>query len=389
MKAVVTGMIATYGLGGVTWDYGQYALALERLGFEVYYLEYTGGHVYDSDEGAYGSNWSAGVDFLKSSLAELSPGLADRWHFRTMDDQCFGMDEADISQIVAEADIFLNVSGSCLLRPEFMASRRKVMIDTDPGWNHFVTYKEWDEVWGSGPGLFGSVGYRAHDFFFTYAEKMGDPDCPLPSLGLDWLPTRPPVVLDRWSEKPPGDTWTTVMTWDNFRRPIQYQGKTYGTKELEFPRIEKLPELTSAPLEVAAGGNEAPRDHWQGLGWRVIDSHSVSRSAEEYRSYIERSRGEFSVAKNVYVDTRCGWFSCRSVCYLASGRPVVIQDTGFSEVIPTGEGVLTFSNVDEARDALDSVEADYPRHQKAAGEIAKEFFDSDRVVGALLDRVGL
>ena len=389
MIAVVTGMIATYGLGGVTWDYGQYALALEKLGFDVYYLEYTGGLVYDTEEGYYGENWPAGARFLESSLRELSPKLAERWHFRTMDDQVFGMSAEDITDVVVGADIFLNVSGASLLRPEFMPSRRKVMIDTDPGWNHFVTYKEWDEVWGDGPGLFGSVGYRNHDHFFTYAERIGKPDCLLPTLGLEWKTTRPPVVLDRWSPRPPADTWTTVMTWNNFRRPLEYGGRVYGTKELEFPRIEELPRQTNASLEVAAGGNEVPRERWRELGWSVIDSHSVSHSADEYRAYIEQSRGEFSVAKNVYVGTRCGWFSCRSVCYLAAGRPVVIQDTGFSDVFPTGEGVIGFSDLEEARAGVDKVEADYEAHQEAALDMARTHFDSDRVLGDLLTRVGL
>jgi hypothetical protein len=142
-------------------------------------------------------------------------------------------------------------------------------------------------------------------------------------------------------------------------------------------------------LQVAAGGNEVPRDRWRDLGWSVIDSHSISESADDYRGYIESSRGEFSVAKNVYVGTRCGWFSCRSVCYLAAGRPVVIQDTGFSEALPVGEGLLAFDDLGSATRGIESVESDYQAHGEAALEVARSCFDSDRVLSELLERVGL
>jgi hypothetical protein len=336
MRAVVTGMIATYPVGGVVWDYGQYALGLERLGFEVTYLEDTGLPTYDPEQGTYGDDPSYGVAFLEHSLAELSPLLGGRWHFRAADGRTFGLPAPAVVEAVAGADLFLNVSGSCLLRDEYMACRHKVLIDTDPGYNHFVNYPRWD----ANPGWQGTHGYRAHDSFFTYAERLGRPDCPLPDLGLPWRPTRPPVVPDCWAPEPPGERWTTVMTWDNFRRPIEHSGVTYGTKEREFGRVERLPARVRAgyPFEVAVGGADPPRSRWRELGWSVIDSHPVSRTAGGYRSYLQRSRGEFSVAKNVYVATRCGWFSCRSVCYLAAGRPVVLQNTGFSEVLPTGRG---------------------------------------------------
>ena len=179
------------------------------------------------------------------------------------------------------------------------------------------------------------MGYRSHDFFFTYAERMGEAGLLAPDSGAGVAADASTRGLDRWQPQPPGDTWTTVMTWDNFRRPIEYEGHVFGTKELEFRGSSGCPRRPRPPSRLPPGGNEVPRDHWRDLGWSVIDSHSVSGSAEDYRSYIERSRGEFSVAKNVYVGTRCGWFSCRSVCYLASGRPVMIQDTGFSDVVPT------------------------------------------------------
>ena len=385
MRAVVTGMIVTYPVGGVAWDYGQYVLGLERMGFEVYYLEDTGWQTYDPNQGLYGENCSYGVEFLRESLAALSPSLAKRWQFHAMDGRTYGMNSRDFSEVVAEADLFLNVSNSCLLREEYMQCKKKVLIDTDPGWNHFVNFPKWDK----NPGWQGSHSWREHDYFFTYAEQIGKPGCELPTFDLAWHTSRPPVVLEHWNPKPPAKVWTTVMTWDNFRRPIEYNGVRYGTKEMEFGRVETLPSRTSSAFELAVGGSTAPRERWQQLGWSVIDSHSVSKTPEDYRSYIESSRGEFSVAKNVYAATRCGWFSCRSVCYLAAGRPVVVQDTSFSDFIPTGQGLFSFSTLEEAVKAVETVEKDYEFHQKAAQEIARDYFSAGKVLGKLLNEVGI
>jgi len=383
--AVVSGMIATYPVGGVVWDYGQYALGLERLGFDVYYLEDTGWETYDPAVGAYGADPSYAANYLPGALAVLSPRLGDRWHFRALDGTSFGLDSREIPALMASADLFLNVSGGTLLRDGYLACRRKVLVDTDPGWNHFVNYPRWD----AGGGWAGARSYREHDAFFTYAELLGRPGCALPALGIDWQPTRPPVVLDAWEPAPPGESWTTVMTWDNFRKPIEHGGTVYGTKEVEFVRVEELPSRVDVALEVAVGGSDPPVDRWRSLGWSVRDSASVSRLPDEYRAYVQGSRGELSVAKNVYVATRSGWFSCRSVCYLAASRPVVVQDTGFSEILPVGDGLLAFSTLDEAVRALQAVESDYERHAEAARAVAAAHFDAEVVLGALLDRIGL
>jgi hypothetical protein len=350
----------------------------------VFYLEDTGGPTYDPGRKEYGTDFSYGAAFLERVLSGLSSGLANHWHFRGADGRTAGMDSPAIEKVVSGADLFLNVSGGCLLRAEYMANPRKVLIDTDPGWNHFVNYPRADagELW---PGTY---SFRRHDHFFTFAERLGASDCPLPTFGLPWYPTRPPVVLDCWSPAPPGERWTTVMTWDNFRKPIEFGGVTYGTKEREFGRIEELPRRTGARLEVAVGG-DPPADRWRALGWSVIDSHGVSRAAEEYRQYVQQSRGELSVTKNVYAATKCGWFSCRTVCYLAAGRPAVVQDTGFSEFLPTGRGLFAFSNIEEAAAGIAAAEADYSAHQEAARAIAERHFASDVVLKKLLARIGL
>ncbi len=385
MKAVVTGMIGSYPVGGVAWDYGQYALGLERLGFEVYYLEDTGWQTYDPRLGMYGEDCSYSVAFIPQALATLSPTLADRWHFRNMDGQSYGLEADAMRDVLAEADLFLNVSGGTLLRDDYLGCKRKVLIDTDPGWNHFRNYPRWD----ANQGWQGSHGYRAHDFFFTYAECLGQAECCLPSFGLPWHATRPPVVLDCWKPELPGESWTTVMTWKNFQEQLSYKGVTYGTKEMEFGRVEDLPRRTRARFELALGGAEAPVGQWQSLGWSIVKSGAISQTACDYRTYLASSRGEFSVAKNVYVATHSGWFSCRSVCYLAAGRPVVVQDTGFSEFIPSGDGLFAFSDLEEAVEGVNAIEADYSRHSRAARELAAEYFDSSHVLGQLLECVGL
>ncbi|HEY8599560.1 MAG TPA: hypothetical protein VIL85_14070 [Thermomicrobiales bacterium] len=385
MRAIVAGMIGTYPLGGVAWDYGQYALGLARLGFEVYYLEDAGLPTYNPPERDYGEDPSYSLRFLQESLASISPTLTNRWHFRAMDGETYGLDRAVFRDIAADADLFLNVSGGCLLRDEYLPCRRKVLIDTDPGWNHFVQYPRWDAM----PLAERRQGFRSHDHFFTYAQRIGQPDCLLPTYGIAWQPTRPPVVPDCWSPEPPGSTWTTVMTWDNYGRPIGHDGAMYGSKELEFPRIEDVPRSTTAALEIAVGGSSAPRARWRALGWGVVDPTAMSTTPDAYRSYIQRSRGEFSVAKNIYVATRSGWFSCRSACYLAAGRPVVVQDTGFSASLPVGDGLLAFSSRQEAVAGLAAVEAGYRRHQQAARDIAHEYFDAGVVLADLLTRVGM
>jgi hypothetical protein len=412
-------MIASYPVGGVLWDYGQYLLGLERLGFEVTYLEDTGWQTYDPRVGAYGADCSYGVDFLSRGLQSLSPSLAQRWCFRGMDGRDYGPAAEHIDEQVREADLFLNVSGSAVLRSAYLACPRKVLIDTDPGWNHFRNYPLQDALAAVKRGDIGTartllIGaghaeraedtdawlaestrwrdagtFRDHDHFFTYAERLGRSGCNLPTFDLPWKPTRPPVVLDCWKAEPPGAKWTTVMSWNNFREPVRHDGAEYGSKEMEFPTIEALPGLVDVDCEVAVGGEDAPRDQWRRHGWSVIEAESASGTPETYRSYVQRSRGEISVAKNLYVATGSGWFSCRSVCYLAAGRPVVVQDTGFSELLPTGEGLLAFSDLDGAIDAIRRVEQDYAGHCDAARDVAAREFDATRVLTDLISNTGL
>lgn len=384
MKAVVTGMIGCFPVGGVAWDYGQYALGLERLGFDVYYLEDTGLETYDPRTGLYSDDPSYAVAFLGETLAALSPRLGSRWHLRTPSGETYGLSPDDMSEVLATAEVFVNVSGGCLLRDEYLSCKRKVLVDTDPGWNHFVIFPRLDERSGAG-----GLGFREHDHFFTYAERIGSDGCNLPDFGLEWYPTRPPVVCDAWGPEPPGTKWTTVMSWDNYLAPVEHDGRSYGSKGPEFERIETLPQRVDVELEIATGGVRPPVERWRSLGWSLVDSQTISRTVDDYRSYVGASRGEFSVAKNIYVATGSGWFSCRSACYLAAGRPVVLQDTGFSSSIPEGKGLIAFRDLDEAVRAVNAVEDDYELHSDAAREVALQHLDSDVVLGDMLAKIGL
>jgi len=217
MKAIVTGMIATFPLGGVAWDYVQYAVGLERLGFEVYYLEDTGWVTYSPIEKQLVEEPTYGIEFLRQTLSMFSPSLANRWHLRAMNGRTFGMDTESFSRIAREAELFLNVSGGTLMRDEYLGCARKVMIDTDPGLNQFVLFPRQDaaEPWPGGKN------YRAHDFFFSFAERIGKEDCILPSLGIQWRPTRQPVLLDSWCPRGPATSWTTVMSWKSLLEVLE------------------------------------------------------------------------------------------------------------------------------------------------------------------------
>lgn len=384
MLAVVTGMIASFPRGGVAWDYGQYVLGLRRLGFDVVYLEDTGWKTYDAVTGEDDEDFSDAVGFLEESLRAIDPGADPRFHVRQMDDTTYGMSRDELSDVIASCELFLNVSGAALLREEYLPARNKVLLDTDPGWNHFRLFPQQQELRASR----GQPGLDEHDHYLTYAERIGASDCPLPTFGWDWKPTRPPVVLDRWPLEGGRERWTTLTSWGTYLMDVEHEGVRYHHKDVELERIETLPQHTDVPLEVAIVG-DAPRERWTGLGWRVEDGPAASRTAGAYRDYVCGSRGEFSVAKHTYVATRCGWFSCRTVCYLAAGRPAVVQDTGFAELIGPHDGLLPWSDLDGARDALDRAEADYDAHAEGARALAEERFASDLVLGELLEQVGV
>ena len=388
MTIVVTGMVATYPLGGVAVDYLAYVTGFQSLGLDVFYLEDPGHWFYDPRGHTFTDDASYGVAYLAAALAR--PGNPPpRWAVRGPDGTYHGTDAATVERICAHADLFLNVSGSCWLRPHYRGARRTAYLDTDPGYSQAklaaVAAGTASEDAAYSVGLI-----RAHDTFFTLAESIQDPDCRVPACGLQWRPTRQPVVLEDWpfTFTPAASAFTTVMSWKTDVTPPSFDGVAYGGKDVEFLKFVDLPARTPVALEIAVSG-AAPQQRLRDAGWRVVDGYAHSHSPAAYRDYLRAARGEWSIAKNAYVATRSGWFSTRTAAYLACGKPTVVQDTGFSRRYPTGAGLFAFTTLEDAVDALDRISSDYLRHCDAARALAERAFAAPHVLARLLRDAGL
>ena len=389
LRIAVTGFAATYPFGGVFWDYAQYVLGLTRLGHDVLYIEDTGKWCYDPVDQTFVERGGRNAACFARHIAALEPDLADRWFFRDATGEVYGRRWEDVVAFCRGADLFLHLSASCWMRDEYFAAERVAFIDSDPMYTQ-----------ASVPGyLSGSLDdaarsrvdmLRQHDVFFTFAENIGAPDCRVPTELFHWIPTRQPIVMDRFkAEMVPTRNrrrvLTTVASWESTEGGPIVNGVPYGGKNVEFERFMELPARVAVPIELALSGRP-PRERLERHGWRLVDPYQVSRDPWVYRDFLARSLGEWSVAKNAYVASRSGWFSCRTACYLALGVPVVVQDTGFGAAIPTGEGVLTFTTLDEAVEAIDRLTGDPERHARAACAIAEEYFDANKVLSELIER---
>jgi hypothetical protein len=387
---IVTGLAATFPVGGVAWDYLQYLLGFLKLGQDAYYLEDSGNWTFDPAQNTFTDDAAPNARHLADCLRQLAPGLEQRFCFRDTHDRHWGLSREELQAVVRRATVFINISTTCQLREEYAKIPIKVLIDSDP----LYTQADIPDY------VAGTIGEKAreaiekmrcYDAHFSFGEHIGKDFCAVPSQIFTWRPTRQPVVLDCWWPAPPPgrDVFTTVLSWQPVEKGPVVNGIQYGGKNLEFEKFIELPQRTRAVLELALGGGRPPRERLAACGWQLLDGYSMSATAEKYRAYIQQSMAEFSMAKNAYVATRSGWFSCRSACYLASGRPVVVQDTGFSDFIPVGEGILAFSTIDEAADGIEKVRADWARHSRAGRRLAAEYFDSGRVLGSMLRELGL
>jgi hypothetical protein len=382
LRIIVTGLIAQYPLGGVTWDYLQYVLGLVRLGHDVYYLEDTGQWPYNPLEDGVDSGCAFNVQYLGDVMSRF--GLGDRWMYRfPWESQWFGMSELARNAVLASADLLINVSGTLGTPAAYRGIPRLAYIDSDPVFTQIKLTR-------------GQADFRnmvdLHDVHFSFGESLSEAPA-VPDSGHCWLPTRQPVVLSEWqTDATPRPVFSTVMNWTSYK-PIVYGGRTFGQKDEELKRFIGLPaRVAPTVLELAiASGNrrKTPYALLTHKGWQLASPAEVCPDMDSYRSYIASSCAEFSVAKNGYVVGQSGWFSCRSACYLAAGRPVVVQDTGFGNILPVGEGILPFSSPDEAEAAIRAVEGDYARHARAAHDIAQAYFDSDRVLADLIERAGM
>lgn len=386
LRIIVAGMAAQYPVGGVAWDYLQYPIGLHRLGHDVVYHEDTWCWPYDPLQRTTTDDGSYSAAYLDDFFARYAPELADCWHYLHLHDTSYGMSRRTFDEFAATADLFLNVSGGSFFPDALAPGCRKVFLDSDPGYNQIILSERpsWSpnvERW--------CEGVRAHDRHFTYAENVGAPDCALPAVGITWRKTRMPVVPELWSARPeaprPEAPWSTVMTWNVFKGKLEYRGVDYRGKADEFPKIAELPRRVPRRFRVAVGGTEAPLAALAKLGWQAEDGPAATLTPGDYQDYIAGSRGEVSVAKQVYVALRTGWFSCRSACYLAASRPVVVQDTGFSRFLPVGRGLHAFSTADEAAAAIAAVEADYAGEMRAAREVAIAEFAARDVLSRLIE----
>jgi hypothetical protein len=382
-KIIVFGILFWYPLAGVTYQFLHYLLGLRRLGYDPYYVEDSGRWVYDPCINDLTGDASGNIAAVAPVLE--AHGFAGRWAFRGSypEGRRYGMTEAEILRLYREADAFLNVTGAQEIREEHLACPRRIYVESDP-FTSQVGVAEGD------PACIAALA--AHDTHFSFGENLGASDCEVPVERFQWLPTRQPVAVELWDNPHglDGNVYTTITTWHNKGKTVTYQGDIYyWTKDREFQKFLDLPRRYPAAFELATGVGEDVQRLLRDHGWRQIDSVPISSDINRYRTYVQRSRGELTVARDQYVRPRTGWFSDRSACYLAAGRPVITQETGFSKFLPTGKGLFAFTTTEEILTALDAIESDYAGNCRAAREIAAEYFAAEKVIGSLMERAGL
>jgi hypothetical protein len=378
-RIVVLGYIVRGPLGGLAWHHLQYCIGLANLGCDVLFLEDSDDYpsCYDPCRHSVSENPSYGLHFANETFSAI--GLDEAWAYHDHHTgRWLGPAARSAPEFCANADIMLNVSGVNPARPWLGDIPVRVFIDTDPVFTQIRSLTEPD--------------FRAlidwHTAHFTFGELVAAGRSRVPDDGIAWKATRQPVALDCWQYGvgPDHAPFTTVMQWQSYRGRA-FAGVTYGMKSESFGNVMDLPQSSPVGLEIALGGEEAPRDRLRAHGWRITDPLSVTRTIDSYQQYLRDSMGEFSVAKEGYVTGRSGWFSERSAAYLASGRPVVTQDTGFGELFEVGRGLLAYRTAEEALDALVNVAGDYAKHCVAAREVARSHFNADIVLENLLSEL--
>jgi hypothetical protein len=365
--ALVAGALAVKPAnGGNAWTRLSFARGLERLGFEVVFVEQL--ERPSAESNAY-------FDLVREQF-DLRGALISESDVR-------GLGWEELVAFAERADLLVNIGGHLTLEPLKRGPRRKVFVDDDPGYTQF-----WHAAGALGEQLGG------HDAWFSFGANVGRPGCAIPAGGIDWRATRPPVVLDDWAvaTSPATGRFTTVASWRGAYGRVEHEGHLYGQKAHEFRKVAALPLRAAAEFELALDIDAADADDRIVLdahGWKVVDPREVAFDPLAFRDYVQRSDAEFSVAQGIYVETRSGWFSDRTVRYLASGKPAVVQDTGFDDELPVGEGLLSFRTTDEAVAAVEAIMGDYERHCEAARALAEAYFDSSLVLERLLVEAGV
>jgi len=382
LKIVVGGFAVGFPLGGQVWMMVHFVRGLQKLGHEVIFVEDTAEWAlpFDPVKGYASADSSHGRAVLQDAFDRN--GLSGRWAYHSVfENTLYGMEREALERFCAQADLFLNISGVIPLRESYMLPKVRAIIDTDPVFSqNKISTDEWTRDY-----------YRQHNVFFTFGGNIpaGIPGIPL--SGLDWHPLCPPVDLDLWPVLDvPGAGFSTIGSWDSQGRDMVHEGKKLSWRKCEkYEQIINLPsKLPGVTLDLTMSGMKEDAGRFAAQGWNVRDALALSRDLMGYREYIQHSTAEFTVAKEQNIILKSGWFSDRSATYLASGRPVIVEDTGFGTYLPLGEGLVTFDGVDNAKAAIESVLADYPKHRRGARRIAEEFFDSDKVLSGLLKACG-
>jgi hypothetical protein len=381
---VVSGAIANKHLnGGEAWVRLSWILGLRRLGFDVWFVEQIGA----------GSCVDAAGDpapFQDSENRRYFDQVVERFGLSGRASLLYeggrewsGAPLELLLPVAEEAELLINVSGHLDLEPLMSRLRRKAYVDLDPGFTQF---------WQA-DGI-GGARLEGHDLYFTVGENIGRPGCEIPTCGLDWKAVRPPAVLEQWPVAEGGDPdrFTTIGAWRGAFGQVEFGGRTYSLKVHQFRKVIELPRRATQRFEIALDihpGDERDREVLEQNGWTLVDPRVTVPGPVEFRDYVEGSGAEFSVAQGIYVETNSGWFSDRTVKYLAAGRPALVQDTGFSAHLPVGEGLLAFSDLEGAIAGAERIASDYEGHRRAARAIAEEHFDSDTVLSRFLEEAGV
>jgi hypothetical protein len=366
------------GNGGLTWLHLQFLLGLRKLGCNVLFIDRLEPPMCTDDAGnpsTLEESWN--LRYFLSVMNQF--GLSDNFSLiYNRGERVIGRSREDVLRDSSSADLLLNVMG--FLNEEDILSRieRRVFVDIDPGFGQM-----WRELGWHDP-------FDGHTDFVTLGRNIGRDDCAIPTCGLQWITMPQPILLDHWPAQPVADSppFTGIGAWRGPNAPIEYGGHTYGLRVHEFRKFIDLPVLcpdTQFELALDIHPNDAKDiESLRERRWSLVDPKGVASGPDEYRSYIARSKAEFMIPKQMYADANSGLLSDRSVCYLATGRPVLARDPGIGHLYPTGEGLLTFSTLEQAVAGVEAINGDYPRHSRAAREIAGEYFDSDKVLTQLL-----
>jgi hypothetical protein len=380
LKIIVAGMIAGDPYqGGATWAVLQYLIGLRQLGHDVHFVEPVAAPKLRPHDAPV--LCSANASYFREVMHDF--GFESRSALLVAGTtETVGLTYARLCALAAEADVLINVSGMLADPALTQPVPVRVYLDLDPGFN---------QLWHAAEGL--DVGMDGHTHFATIGLALGEAACDIPTCGRSWITTRQPVVLSEWprAERVTHDAFTTVANWRGYGS-ITYKSVFYGQKAHAWRGLMSLPHKSSSPIVAALAihpGEERDLALLAANGWTLVDPAQVTDTPDRYRAFVQGSRGEIGVAKSGYAASRCGWFSDRSVCYLASGRPVVAQETGFSRFLPTGEGLFAFETTDDACAGIEAVVRDYDRHARRARAIAEEYFDASCVLPRLLERAGV